>query len=388
MIPELCLRKLPCGIVAPATRGVKVSPDVNGRSKEGTVEAMSAQRGGSGVPGGRRKQRVSMADVAKLAGVSSQTVSRVSNGHPGVIESTREQVLAAMRELGYRPNSAARALRYGRFNTIGVILFSLASTGNSRTVEAIATHAAAEGYAITLIPIDVPTQDNVLGAFTRMGELAVDAVIVIIEIHLLDAGTVTLPPGVHVVVVDSDAGDRYSVVDTDQADGARRAVHHLLDLGHRTVWHVTGPRASFASQRRADAWRATLEAAGRPVPEPLHGDWSAESGYAAGLALAGEPGCTAVFAANDQMALGLLRAFHERGRPAPHGISVVGFDDIPDAAFFVPPLTTVHQDFAEVGRRCVRRVLLQIRENQASAPGTDLVPTRLVVRSSTAAPMS
>ncbi|WP_200824168.1 LacI family DNA-binding transcriptional regulator [Nonomuraea solani] len=349
---------------------------------------MSAQRGGSGVPGGRRKQRVSMADVAKLAGVSSQTVSRVSNGHPGVIESTREQVLAAMRELGYRPNSAARALRYGRFNTIGVILFSLASTGNSRTVEAIATHAAAEGYAITLIPIDVPTQDNVLGAFTRMGELAVDAVIVIIEIHLLDAGTVTLPPGVHVVVVDSDAGDRYSVVDTDQADGARRAVHHLLDLGHRTVWHVTGPRASFASQRRADAWRATLEAAGRPVPEPLHGDWSAESGYAAGLALAGEPGCTAVFAANDQMALGLLRAFHERGRPAPHGISVVGFDDIPDAAFFVPPLTTVHQDFAEVGRRCVRRVLLQIRENQASAPGTDLVPTRLVVRSSTAAPMS
>lgn len=148
----------------------------------------SAQRGGSGVPGGRRKQRVSMADVAQRAGVSSQTVSRVSNGHPGVIDSTREQVLKAMRELGYRPNSAARALRYGQFNTIGVILFGLSSTGNSRTVEAIATHAAAEGYAITLTPIDVPTQDNVLGAFTRMGELAVDAVIVIIEVHLLDAG--------------------------------------------------------------------------------------------------------------------------------------------------------------------------------------------------------
>ncbi|MEV0383191.1 LacI family DNA-binding transcriptional regulator [Nonomuraea sp. NPDC050643] len=347
---------------------------------------MNARRGGSGVPGERRKQRVSMADVAKLAGVSSQTVSRVSNGHPGVIDSTREQVLAAMRELGYRPNSAARALRYGRFNTIGVILFSLASTGNSRTVEAIATHAAAEGYAITLIPIDVPTQDNVLGAFTRMGELAVDAVIVIIEIHLLDAGTVTLPPGAHVVVVDSDAGDRYSVVDTDQADGARLAVHHLLELGHRTVWHVTGPRTSFAGERRALAWRATLEAAGRPVPAPLHGDWSAESGYAAGLALADEPECTAVFVSNDQMALGVLRAFHERGRAVPGDVSVVGFDDIPDAAFFVPPLTTVHQDFAEVGKRCVRRVLRQIRENRLAQPGTDLVPTRLVVRSSTAAP--
>jgi DNA-binding LacI/PurR family transcriptional regulator len=346
----------------------------------------SAQRGGSDVPGGRRKQRVSMADVARLAGVSSQTVSRVANGHPGVVDTTREQVLAAMRELGYRPNSAARALRYGKFNTIGVILFTLASTGNSRTVEAIATHAAAEGYAITLIPIDVPTQDNVLGAFTRMGELAVDAVIVIMEIHLLDAGTVALPPGVHVVVVDSDAGDRYSVVDTAQAEGARLAVRHLLDLGHRTVWHVTGPQTSFASQRRAQAWRLVLEEAGRPVPPPLHGDWSAGSGYAAGLALADEPDCTAVFASNDQMALGLLRAFHERGRAVPADISVVGFDDIPDAACFVPPLTTVHQDFAEVGRRCVQGVLRQIREGGTSRPGTDLVPTRLVVRASTAPP--
>lgn len=358
--------------------------DAMNREEHRTTPIGGAQRGGSGVPGDRRKQRVSMADVAKLAGVSSQTVSRVSNGHPGVIDATREQVLAAMRELGYRPNSAARALRYGRFNTIGVILFGLASTGNSRTVEAIATHAAAEGYAITLFPLDMPTQDNVLGAFTRMGELAVDAVIVIIEIHLLDAGTVTLPPGVHVVVVDSDAGDRYSVVDTDQADGARRAVHHLLDLGHKTVWHVTGPQTSFAGQRRAAAWRTTLERAGRPVPEPLHGDWSAESGYAAGLALA--PECTAVFASNDQMALGLLRAFHERGRAVPGEISVVGFDDIPDSAYFVPPLTTVHQDFAEVGKRCVQRVLVQIHQNQAARPGTDLVPTRLVVRGSTAPP--
>ncbi len=350
------------------------------------VAAGGAQRGGSGVPGGRRKQRVSMADVARLAGVSSQTVSRVSNGHPGVISATREQVLAAMRELGYRPNSAARALRYGQFNTIGVILFSLSSTGNSRTVEAIATHAAAEGYAITLIPIDVPTQDNVLGAFTRMGELAVDAVIVIMESHLLDTGTVKLPPGAHVVVVDSDAGDRYSVVDTDQADGARKAVRHLLDLGHRTVWHVTGPETSFAAQRRTQAWRAVLEEAGCPVPPPLHGDWSAESGYAAGLALAGESDCTAVFASNDQMALGLLRAFHERGISVPGDISVVGFDDIPDAAFFVPPLTTVHQDFAEVGRRCVEGVLQQIRTGGGSRPGTDLVPTSLVTRSSTAPP--
>ncbi|MDG4797102.1 LacI family DNA-binding transcriptional regulator [Micromonospora sp. WMMD1082] len=326
-----------------------------------------------------------MADVARAAGVSSQTVSRVSNGHPAVVERTRQQVLEAMRQLGYRPNSAARALRYGQFNTIGVILFNLTSTGNSRTVEAIAAHAATEGYAITLIPLGAPTQDNVLGAFTRMGELAVDGVIVIIEIHLLDTNTVALPPGVHAVVVDSDAGDRHRVVDTDQTDGARQAVRHLLDLGHHTVWHIAGPAESFASERRARAWRGVLDAYGRPVPPVERGDWSAESGYRAGLRLAARRDCTAVFAANDQMALGVLRALHERGRRVPEQISVVGFDDIPETSCYLPPLTTVHQDFAEVGRRCVQALLRQIRDGRTDA-GTDLVPTRLVVRASTAPP--
>ncbi|BCJ48870.1 LacI family transcriptional regulator [Actinoplanes sp. NBRC 14428] len=335
--------------------------------------------------GARRRPGVSMADVARVAGVSAQTVSRVSNGHPGVVEATRRQVLDAMQQLGYRPNSAARALKRGEFRTLGVILFTLATTGNSRTVEAIAGHAAREGYAITLIPVAVPTQDGVLGAFTRLGELAVDGVIVIMEVHLLDAADLTLPPGVQVVVVDSDAGERYPVVDTDQADGARQATEHLLGLGHPTVWHVTGPAESFASERRAHAWRSTLEAAGRPVPPVQRGDWSAESGYRAGLVLTGEPSCTAVFAANDQMALGVMRAFHERGRTIPGNVSVVGFDDLPDSGAFFPPLTTIHQDFAEVGRRCVDGLLRQLRHEPGHA-GTELVPTRLVIRGSTAPP--
>ncbi|WP_181727605.1 LacI family DNA-binding transcriptional regulator [Streptomyces sp. PT12] len=326
-----------------------------------------------------------MADVARLAGVSSQTVSRVSNGHPGVVESTRLQVLAAMKELGYRPNSAARALKSGEFRTLGIILFTLSTTGNMRTLEAIATSAAQQGYAITLMPVAEPTQDEVRGAFTRLGELAVDAFIVIMEVHLLDAVEVSLPPGMQIVVADSDAGDRYSVVDTDQAGGARDAVRHLLDLGHHTVWHLAGPPESFASQRRADAWAATLREAGRPVPPPLRGDWSAESGYRAGLRLAAEPDCTAVFAANDQMALGLLRALHEKGRSTPADVSVVGFDDIPEAASFPPPLTTVHQDFAQVGRLLVEGVLRQLR-TEAPERGTTLVPTRLVVRASTGPP--
>ncbi|MFD4941246.1 LacI family DNA-binding transcriptional regulator [Streptomyces sp. NPDC058239] len=324
-----------------------------------------------------------MADVARVAGVSSQTVSRVSNGFPGVNEETRQRVLAAMKELGYRPNSAARALKRGDFRTIGVITFTLSTTGNVRTLEAIATSAAQEGYSVTLLPVAVPTQDEVRGAFSRLGELAVDAVIVIMEVHLLDSASLSLPPHVKIVVADSDAGDRYAVVDTDQAGGTRDAVLHLLDLGHRTVWHLAGPEASYAAQRRTDAWRRTLEEAGRVPPPLVRGDWSAESGYRAGLHLAEQADCTAVFAANDQMALGLLRALHERGRKVPQDVSVIGFDDIPESGSFLPPLTTVHQDFAEVGRRCVESALRQVRQGEAER-GTTLVPTRLVVRESTA----
>lgn len=328
-------------------------------------------------------RRASMSDVARLAGVSAQTVSRVSNGYPGVLEPTRRQVLAAMDRLGYRPNGAARALKSGQFRTIGVIMFTLATTGNMRTLEAIATAALAEGHAITLLPrVAVPADSPTPGAFSRLREEAVDGVIIVMERHLLRMADVFVPPGVPIVVADSDAGDEYSVVDTDQAAGATSAVSHLLQLGHRNVWHVAGPSESFAAQRRIDAWsRVLLDAGITPTP-PLRGDWTAESGYQAGLKLAADPHCTAIFASNDHMALGVLRALHDKGRRVPDDVSIVGFDDVPESSSFLPPLTTVHQDFAEVGRRCVEGVLRQIR-GRSSERGTILVPTRLVVRQST-----
>ncbi|GAA4415698.1 LacI family DNA-binding transcriptional regulator [Georgenia halophila] len=339
--------------------------------------------GENGADGGQR--RPSMADIARRAGVSSQTVSRVANGSPQVVEATRLRVLAAMEELGYRPNSAARALKRGDFRTIGVIMFNLSTTGNMRTLEAIAASSAAAGYAITLLPVAAPTRGQVEGAFTRLGELAVDAVIAVMEVHLLDSTSMVLPPSAHVVVVDSDADNSYTVVDTDQADGAGRAVNHLLELGHRTVHHVAGAEESYAAQRRMSAWRETLRRHGREVPAPLHGDWSADSGYAAGVRLAQDEGCTAVFVANDQMALGVLRALHEAGRHVPNEVSVVGFDNIPETSAYSPPLTTVHQDFAEVGRRCVEAAISQLH-GRDTQHGRDLVPTSLVVRQSTAPP--
>jgi DNA-binding LacI/PurR family transcriptional regulator len=326
-----------------------------------------------------------MADVAREAGVSGQTVSRVANGKTNVDDATRERVLAAMRRIGYRPNSAARALRNGQFRSIGVIISSLPAFGNSRTLNAIAAAVVAEGFSIILMPVTRPSQGEVTGAFSRLNEQAVDGVIILIEQHQLDESEIELPRGLPVVVIDSSARYEYPVVDTDQAEGAASATRHLLALGHRTVWHIAGPPQSYAAERRQKSWRATLERAGREVPPVLTGDWSPRSGYDHGLWLAAEPTVTAVFAANDQMALGLLRALHEKGRAVPGDVSVVGFDDMDEAAHFWPPLTTVRQSFEAVGRNAVAALLTEIATDiRAAAPVS--VPTELVIRSSTAPP--
>lgn len=324
-----------------------------------------------------------MGDVARHAGVSSQTVSRVSNGHTNVDPATRARVIEAMQVLGYRPNSAARALRRGRFRTIGVITFTLRTFGNMRTLDAIATEAARADYSVTLIPVLDATLNHVSGAYSRLSEAAVDGVIIIFEAHLLDKAEFTLPPGLPIVVIDSNAGEQYTVVDTDQDDGARQATEHLLGLGHKRIWHIAGPESSFSACRRAESWQRTLRAAGIEPPPVLHGDWSTESGYRHGLALGRREDVTAVFAANDQMALGLMRALHELGRDVPGDISVVGFDDLEEAHCFWPPLTTIHQDFDQVGSQAIQKLLAKV--NGGPEQNTRLVvPTRLIIRESTA----
>ena len=197
-----------------------------------------------------RRRGASQADVARIAGVSGQTVSRVANGARYVDAATRERVLTAMREVGYRPNRAARALRSGRFQSIGVIAFELSSVGTTHTLDAIAAAATETGYAVNLLPVLDATADAVTTAFERLGEQYVDGVIIQVEAHLLDAVEIVLPEGLPVVVVDSSAHYDYPIVDTDQVQGARLATEHLLDLGHSTVWHIAGPPASFAADRR------------------------------------------------------------------------------------------------------------------------------------------
>ncbi len=329
------------------------------------------------------RRAVSLNDVARAAGVSGQTVSRVANGHDNVQPETRRRVEQAMAELGYLPNRAARALRSGRFGSLGVIVFTLSSFGNMRTIEAITYAAAAAGYSVTLIAVERRTEEDLHHAFARLQEQAVDGMVLLIESHILDETAIPLPPGLPVVLVDSSTRPERTLVDTDQAQGARLATQHLLDLGHPTVTHLAGPLSSFAAERREAAWRDTLHANGRDVPEPLRGDWTAESGHQLGGQIAAREDCSAVFAANDQMALGLLRACHEAGRAVPETLSVVGFDDMPESASFWPPLTTVHQQFDEVGRAAIGSLLSII--DQQSAPEQVQVPTRLVERLSTSA---
>jgi Transcriptional regulators len=341
--------------------------------------------GGSRSGRGRGHGAPSVADVARLAGVSPQTVSRVANNRSNVEEATRQRVLSAMRALGYRPNIAARALATGRFGTIGVISFSLTSHGNVRTLDGIATAAREAGFSINLVGITTPTNKEVNDAYNRLSTQAVDGVI-IIEAEALDTPSVLLPHGVPVVLADGHGRQDHPVVDSDQAGGARLATEHLLGLGHHTVWHIAGPPDSNSARHRHAAWRQTLERAGRPVPQVLFGDWTAESGYRLGAHLATLPEVTAVFAANDQMALGVLHAMHEAGRAVPGEVSVVGFDDTPEAAYFWPKLTSIRQDFAQAGRLCVEILLEQIRTRTQAAGTVHTVPVELVVRSSTAPP--
>ncbi|MBF8189452.1 LacI family DNA-binding transcriptional regulator [Nonomuraea sp. K274] len=326
-----------------------------------------------------------MADVAKLAGVSGQTVSRVVNGNDRVTAETRTKVETAMKQLGYRANVAARALATGRFGTIGVVMFNLTTVGNVQILDAVLAGARARGYSVSVAVVDAPTAKDVRAAVRGLTDRAVDGVIVI-EARVLDTPHLRLPDEVPLVIADSKTTYPHPSFGMDEAAGARAAVGHLLGLGHATVHHVAGPTGSNAAQRRRAAWQRLLKRAGCPVPPAATGDWSPHSGYTAARRLLTGDGVTAIFAANDQMAVGVLRAAAEAGLRVPDDLSVVGFDDLDFTPFLSPPLTTVRQDLAAVGRRCLDHLITQIEKPPAVATAGRLVRPELVIRASTAPP--
>jgi DNA-binding LacI/PurR family transcriptional regulator len=322
-----------------------------------------------------------MADVAQIAGVSHQTVSRVLNDHPAVRPETRERVLAAISTLGYRRNSAARALVTKRSATIGVISFDTTLFGPASTLYGIAEAAHEAGYYVSIATGKSITRDTVLDGFSRLVAQSVEGFIVIAPQREAFAAVAELPRDVPVVVVEGRSSSWAPVVSVDQVRGGRLVAEHLLAQGAGTVWHIGGPADWLEAEGREAGWRAVLDEAGIEAPPVLRGDWTAGSGYAAGRELARQTAVEAVFVGNDQMALGMLRAFHEAGVRVPDDVLVAGFDDVPEAAFFTPPLTTIRQDFIAVGRLCIE-VLLRRIGGDASADVRLVVEPELIVRQS------
>jgi DNA-binding LacI/PurR family transcriptional regulator len=326
-----------------------------------------------------------MADVGRLAGVSHQTVSRVINGSPHVREETRARVIAAMRELDYHPSAIARALVTGRTNTLGVVSFDTTLYGPASTLFGIERAAHEAGYFIIVASLKALNRDSIAEAVERLGLHGVDGILVITPLREGAEALPHVPGGLPLVAVEAGPDAAIPVVAVDQHAGARLATRHLLELGHQTVWHLAGPSEFVEARQRLDGWRRTLSEAGAQPPPVLEGDWSARSGYELGRQLSQDHDVSAIFVANDQMALGVLRAMHEAGRSIPGDVSIVGFDDVPEAPFFTPPLTTIRQDFDEVGSRGVRLLLRTIQDGAPPDPGEPVAPV-LVVRASTAPP--
>jgi len=329
-----------------------------------------------------------MTDVAALAGVSHQTVSRVLNDHPSVLPQTRQRVLAAVAELGYRRNVAARTLVTRRSGTIGVITPATALYGPTSTLVGLEEAARVAGLFVSVATIrglDTDTMGRALDHFLAQG---VDALVVIAPTREVVGLLSALPVPVPVVMISSthDLPDvpGLVVVGVDQHQGARLATEHLLG-SVREVLHVAGPQGWFDAQDRLAGWRAAVEDAGAAAPVPVVAGWGADDGYAVGRGLVRADLPEAVFAANDQLALGLLHAFAEAGVRVPHDVLVVGFDDEAGAAHFVPPLTTVRQDFAELGRRAVTAVTAAIG---GARPEPVRIPAQLVVRTSSVRPVA
>ena len=325
-------------------------------------------------------------DVARLAGVSHQTVSRVLNDVPGVRPATRQRVEQAIKKLRYTPSPAARALVTRRTRMIGLITPASADFGPSSIAIHFSEAAREARYSVISVASVSGDVSSIRGVVESLLRERVEAVVLIAEdVAQLDVVR-ALEAGVPIIAVAAGQHRGPLTVSIDQYRGAREAVRHLVELGHRSIASLAGPEVSPDAIERVRGWRDELSEARLVATELSHGDWSAESGFRFGSQLA-VGSATAVFVANDQMAIGVMAALRGRGLRIPEDISVVGFDDVPEAAYFVPPLTTVRQDFGSLGALTMQQVLIALEEPETAAESIP-IPTRLVVRQSTAPPAS
>lgn len=329
----------------------------------------------------------SILDVAAAAGVSHQTVSRVLNNSKNVLPETRERVQAAINELGYRRNSVARALARHKSEMIGVITTTSLDYGPSSILMEIELAARASGYYTAVAPIEDYDDSSMEGVLDHLLGLSVEGLVVIAPLRDVAADMTKKDIPVPVVAVTTQQmGEIAGVIPVaiDQVEGARLAMEHLYGLGHRDIAHIGGQPEFFEAGHREKTWRSFMVEHGLDIREPVARGWDFSIGYEEGRRLIDGGLPSAVFCANDQLALGLYRALEEAGRSVPGDVSVVGFDDMPAARYYSPALTTINQDFASLGRLVLSTLLEAIESPEAGPIGPkSLLPT-LVVRGSTA----
>jgi DNA-binding LacI/PurR family transcriptional regulator len=327
------------------------------------------------------RQLASIRDVARIAGVSRQTVSRVINSHPSLRPETRDRVQAVIEQLQYRPSRFAQALGANRSQTIGVLAFQRSQYGPAAAIQGIETAAQGAGYVVNTTNLTSSTPGAIREALELQIAHRVDGLVIIAPqikiLRVIDELALDVP---YVMLHARNHDDPHALF-VDQLAGARAATAHLLALGHRDIYHLAGPQEWIEAEARMQGYLDEMIEADAPVAPPILGDWTADFGYYAGREMVRTCDFTAVFAANDQWALGLLHAFRDAGLEVPGDVSVVGFDDAPEAAHLWPPLTTVRQDFQRLGRLCVERLLRSADDGvtELSAP----IAPALVVRGST-----
>ncbi|MCQ8868963.1 LacI family DNA-binding transcriptional regulator [Vibrio splendidus] len=298
---------------------------------------------------------ITFKDVAKLAGVSTQTVSRVTNGSQDVAESTRNKVNAAIKQLGYVPNKGAQMLSRAKSTSVGLVTLDMALHGAAMIANGVRMQAHDMGYGVAFSVVSEPNLANTREAIRELMAQQVDSIILNVPLESADAELlVEQYQHLNLIFIDVPSNSQVNYVCGDHAEGAKLAAQHLLESGRTDFLLITGPNESSASKIRHQSWLAALSDAESKVQYQYQGNWQAESGYlGVREAVAKQAVFDAMLVASDQMALGALRALQELQIPVPDKVAVVGFDGIEDSAFFNPPLTTIKQDFTTIGRQAV-----------------------------------
>lgn len=328
---------------------------------------------------------VTIAEVAEVAGVSYQTVSRVVNRHQNVAPNTRELVQRVIEDLGYRPNSFARSLVTRRSHRVGLITLGASYYGPAQTITSVETALREDGYTLLFATLSAPKLEELHSLIEQLLSQAVDGLVLITPLIGVPVRHIKkLCGNVPFLLLDAEAAEA-PALKINQRQGAQLAAEHLIDLGHTHIAEISGPLHWWDARQRHEGLLGVLTERGLTLQGSVEGTWEAESGYHAVKTLLGrETDFTALIVGNDQMALGAMRALRENGLHVPHDVSVIGFDNLPETAYYEPPLSSVLQNFAALGRQCAD-LIVALMQGEA-LPKYDLLTPTLVPRESTAPP--